>query len=104
MKLKVSIGCDAQHTQIAWVNYEGRPTEVDGPLWVGRILVRVRDFDGFTPDGSPPKRDSEYFRGRSRKFQIQAEGRFKKEYNGDQVIYGTQFDHMISTFPESKFF
>ncbi|CAA19280.2 DUF1769 family protein [Schizosaccharomyces pombe] len=103
MKLKVSIGCDAQHTQIAWVNYEGRPTEVDGPLWVGRILVRVRDFDGFTPDGSPPKRDSEYFRGRSRKFQIQAEGRFKKEYNGDQVIYGTQFDHMISTFPESAF-
>ncbi|EPY50004.1 DUF1769 family protein [Schizosaccharomyces cryophilus OY26] len=103
MKLKVNIGSDPGHTQIAWVNHEGRPTEVDGPFWVGRILVRVRDFDGITPDGSPPKSDSIYFRGRSRKFQIQAEGRFKKEYNGNQVIFGTQFDHMISTFPESAF-
>ncbi|WBW75500.1 DUF1769 family protein [Schizosaccharomyces osmophilus] len=103
MKLKVNVGSDPEHTQIAWVNHEGRPTEVDGPYWVGRILVRVRDFDGVTPDGSPPKPDSIYFRGRSRKFQIQAEGRFKKEYTGNQVIFGTQFDHMISTFPESAF-
>ncbi|EPX71828.1 DUF1769 family protein [Schizosaccharomyces octosporus yFS286] len=103
MKLKVNVGPDPGHTQIAWVNHEGRPTEVDGPYWVGRILVRVRDFDGVTPDGSPPKADSIYFRGRSRKFQIQAEGRFKKEYTGNQVIFGTQFDHMISTFPESAF-
>ncbi|EEB07526.1 DUF1769 family protein [Schizosaccharomyces japonicus yFS275] len=103
MKVRVRVGPDPEHTQIAWVNHEGRPTEIDGPYWVGRILVRIRDFSGITPDGSAPKRDSEYFKGRSRKFQIQAEGRFKKEYNGDQVIYGTQFDHMISHFPESAF-
>lgn len=83
------------------MNVDDKPTEVDTENWVGRVLVRVKDFDGFTPDGSPPTSHSEYFEGRNRRFHIQAEGRFKKQYNGDQIWFGTQFDHMIGNFPES---
>lgn len=81
---------------------DDKPTEIDTPFWIGRVLVRVKDFDGYTPDGSPPATHSEYFEGRNRRFHIQAEGRFKQAHNGDQVWFGTQFDHMIGNFPESE--
>jgi hypothetical protein len=104
MKLRVQIGSNAQDLQTAWVNCEDKPTEVENDYWIGRVFVRVRDFDGLTPDGSPPQSHSPYFEGRNRKFHIQAEGRFKRPYNGDQVWFGTQFDHMIDNFPESTCF
>ncbi|BFZ57255.1 hypothetical protein PYCC9005_004306 [Savitreella phatthalungensis] len=103
LRLRVRIGTNPDDMQTAWVNVEDRPTEIDSEFWVGRVFVRVRDFDGFTPDGSPPQAHSPYFDGRNRRFHIQAEGRFKKAYDGDSVWFGTQFDHMIKNFPETLF-
>lgn len=32
---------------------------------------------------------------RSRKFCIQIEGRFKKQWKGSQILFGTDFDHLV---------
>lgn len=58
--------------------------------FVGRVLVRVRDYAGVAPDGHAPIAQDPYFAGRSRKFAIQIEGRFKERegvpaYSADEV-------------------
>ena len=93
-RLRVSIGPDRFHQVVASVN--GLPTEIDTPLFVGRVLVLVKDFDGVTPDGSPPITEHTYFHGRSRKFAILVEGRFKARegvapYTGEEVQFGSDF-------------
>lgn len=87
-KLQVRIGANRFAMQLADVN--GRPTEIDTPEFVGRVLVRVRDFTGVTHDGEPPKQDPAYFANRSRKFAVLIEGRWKhrngvEPYTGDEV-------------------
>ncbi|KAK4336049.1 GTP-binding protein GTR2 [Rhodotorula toruloides] len=107
-RLEVRVGSDRFHTEVAWVNHTSRPTEIDTPLFTGRVLVLVRNFDGVTPDGSPPKRDAKYFEGRSRKFAILIEGRFKRRegvplYTGDEVQFGSDFDYLPASFPMGPF-
>lgn len=89
------------------MNDSSRPTVIDTPLFVGRVLVKIRDFDGLTPDGSPPIRDHAYFAQRSRRFDIQIEGKFKaregvEPYRGDEIQFGSDFDHYVP-FPELPF-
>ena len=93
-RLRVRIGPHREALEVAWVN--GRPTEIDTEWFVGRVLVRVKDFRGVTPDGSEPLQDVPYFAGRSRKFAIHIEGRFRtragqEPFNGDEVEFGTDF-------------
>ncbi|GAA5995934.1 DUF1769 domain-containing protein [Rhodotorula paludigena] len=107
-RLEVCVGPNRFETELAWVNYTSRPTEIDTPLFAGRVLVLIRDFAGVTPDGSPPKRDAPYFEGRSRKFSILIEGRFKaregvKPYTGDEVQFGSDFDYLPDSFPMAPF-
>lgn len=92
-KLKISIGSHRDTVQVAYVNDSSRPTIINSDLFVGRVLVKIRDFDGITPDGSPPIRDHVYFDGRSRRFDIQIEGRFKRRpgvelYSGEEIHFG----------------
>ncbi|KAI8444688.1 hypothetical protein BY996DRAFT_2516161 [Phakopsora pachyrhizi] len=82
--------------QIAHVNDSSNPTVIDSELFVGRVLIKIRDFEGITPDGSNPIRDHVYFDGRSRKFDIQIEGKFKRRpgvplYSGEEVHFGSRF-------------
>ncbi|CEQ41702.1 SPOSA6832_03450 [Sporobolomyces salmonicolor] len=95
-RLEVLIGPDRFHLETAWVNHTDKPTEIDTPSFTGRVLMLVRDFSGVTPDGSEPKRDCVYFQGRSRKFAILIEGKFKRReghapYTGEEVQFGTDF-------------
>lgn len=46
LKLRVTIGGDRHHVEIAHVNDSLRPTEIDTDKFVGRVLVRVADFRG----------------------------------------------------------
>lgn len=106
-RLEVRIGPDRFHTEIARVNDSSKPTIIDSPLFVGRVLVKIRDFDGVTPDGSPPIRDHDYFMKRNRRFDIQIEGRFKARpgvapYTGEELQFGTDFDHLVN-FPMTPF-
>lgn len=66
----------------------------------------VKDFAGVTPDGSAPKPHNQFFDGRSRKFAILIEGRFKRRegvepYNGDEVEFGSDFDYLPDSFPRA---
>ncbi|KAH9811925.1 hypothetical protein DFH28DRAFT_426680 [Melampsora americana] len=106
-KLRISIGSHRDKVQIAHVNDSSKPTIIDSDLFVGRVLVKIKDFDGITPDGSTPIRDHVYFDGRSRKFDIQIEGRFKRRenvplYTGEEIHFGSDFDHLVE-FPKSAF-
>ena len=69
-------------------------------------MVLVKDFAGVTPDGSAPKPHNQFFDGRSRKFAILIEGRFKRRegvepYNGDEVEFGSDFDYLPASFPRA---
>ncbi|KAF9191442.1 hypothetical protein BGZ49_003547, partial [Haplosporangium sp. Z 27] len=50
---------------------------------------------GITNDGSEPIYNSDYFKGHNRKFSFQVEGRFKRALDGEQVYFGTDFDHEV---------
>ncbi|GAA5895343.1 hypothetical protein JCM5296_002381 [Sporobolomyces johnsonii] len=107
-RLEVLIGPDRFHLETAWVNHTDKPTEIDTPSFTGRVLMLVRDFSGVTPDGSEPKRDCVYFQGRSRKFAILIEGKFKRReghapYTGEEVQFGTDFDYLPDSFPQGPF-
>lgn len=69
--------------------------------------VKIRDFDGITPDGSALIRDHDYFTKRNRRFDIQIEGRFKARpgvapYKGDEIQFGSDFDKLVN-FPMTPF-
>lgn len=103
-RLEVTIGPDRFHTEVAWVNCTSRPTEIDTPNFTGRVLVLVRDFAGVTPDDSPPKRNAAYFEGRTRRFGILIEGKWKHQpgvqpYTGDEIQFGSDFDYLPDSFP-----
>ena len=88
----------------AYVNQPSRPTEISTPHFVGRVTVFVKDFHGVTPDGSPPKPDAVYFEGRSRKFAILIEGKFRaragvKPYSASEVQFGSDFGASCSLAP-----
>ncbi|KAF9432676.1 hypothetical protein BGZ76_010460 [Entomortierella beljakovae] len=94
-KLRVSVG--GSYTDLAVINCndELHPLEFETSEFKGRAVVRIKDFDGITNDGSAPIYDSEYFKGRSRKFSFQIEGLFKHEWDGEQIYFGTDFDHKV---------
>lgn len=92
-RLKVTIGPHRYDMAIAHVNQPAKPTEINTDKFVGRVSVFVKDFAGVTPDGSPPTRDAAIFNGRSRKFIILIEGRWKQRpgvapYTGDEIQFG----------------
>ncbi|KAF9189889.1 hypothetical protein BGZ50_000552 [Haplosporangium sp. Z 11] len=95
VKLRVSVGGSYTDLAIVNCNDELHPVEFDAPEFKGRAMVRIKDFAGITNDGSEPLHDSEYFKGHSRRFSIQVEGRFKREWDGEQVYFGTDFDRAV---------
>ncbi|GAA5892356.1 hypothetical protein JCM6882_003649 [Rhodosporidiobolus microsporus] len=108
MRLQVSIGADRLHEEVVWVNHSDKPYEIDSPLFAGRVLVLVKDFSGVSPDGSPPKADNRFFEGRSRKFAIVIEGKFKqregeKPYTAEEVQFGSDFEFIPENFPHGPF-
>ncbi|GAA5836542.1 hypothetical protein JCM5353_002964 [Sporobolomyces roseus] len=105
-RLQVRIGPNRFQTGISHVNHSDKPYEIDTEYFAGRVLVLVKDFAGVTPDGSTPKPHNQFFDGRSRKFAILIEGRFKRRegvepYNGDEVEFGSDFDYLPDSFPRA---
>ncbi|KAG0335956.1 hypothetical protein BG000_007073 [Podila horticola] len=95
VKLRVSVGGSYTDLDIVNCNDEFHPIEFDGPEFQGRAMVRIKDFVGITNDGSEPVRDNDYFKGRNRRFSLQIEGRFKQEWDGEQVYFGTDFERSV---------
>lgn len=93
---------------VAHVNNPQKPTEIDTPLFAGRVVVFVKNFTGVAPEGEQPIHDSDYFDGRSRKFAILIEGRFKRRegvepYTGEEIQFGSDFDYLPEQFPHGPF-
>ncbi|KAG0023740.1 hypothetical protein BGZ81_007945 [Podila clonocystis] len=95
VKLRVSVGGSYTDLAIVNCNDEFHPIEFDGPEFKGRAVVRIKDFVGITNDGSEPLTNSDYFKGRNRRFSFQVEGRYKREWDGQQVYFGTDFDRSV---------
>ncbi|SCZ95233.1 BZ3500_MvSof-1268-A1-R1_Chr11-2g03373 [Microbotryum saponariae] len=96
MKLLVMIGPNRFDMEVAHVNDQSRPTEIDTELFAGRVVVFVKDFVGVAPPGCQPIKEHPYFTGRSRKYAILIEGRFKQRpgvapYSGSEVQFGSDF-------------
>ncbi|KAG0047038.1 hypothetical protein BGZ83_007832 [Gryganskiella cystojenkinii] len=95
VKLRVTVGGTYTDLAIVNCNDELHPIEFDAPEFKGRALVRIKDFVGITNDGSEPIHNSDYFKGHNRRFSIQVEGRFKREWLGEDVYFGTDFDRSV---------
>lgn len=97
-RLKVQVGPDRFHMEDCRLNDTLHPHEIETEHFVGRVLVRILDAPG-AREGEPGR---EYFEGRSRKFCIQIEGRFKQRWNGNDILFGSDFDKFVD-FPRAPF-
>ena len=76
--LRVRVGPSVHLLQPAAVNDELLPHYIDSPYFVGRVLVRIKNFTGILPKGAKKDSASEaYFAAHKRLFSVQVQGRFK---------------------------
>ncbi|KAI9092358.1 hypothetical protein DFS34DRAFT_707230 [Phlyctochytrium arcticum] len=102
LRVRVGNSYDTSTHQTASVNDEANPVLVDGEHFKGYIAVRIANFSGVVPEGNEQQKpkanpSSHYFHGRSRRYSVMIQGRFKEEWNGDDIIYGIEFDGKIRT-------
>ncbi|KAG0292184.1 hypothetical protein BGZ98_002685 [Dissophora globulifera] len=112
-RLRVSAGpsADPGHLKPIAVNSDASPTLIESDEFIGQIVVRIRGFDailgsadGQREDGLSPQPDSQWFTkpgGDNNLCSIQISGRFKREWTGDQVVFGNQFERPLRLPPLS---
>ncbi|TPX72720.1 hypothetical protein SpCBS45565_g00384 [Spizellomyces sp. 'palustris'] len=82
------------------VNDEANPIIIDSEHFTGYILVRMANYIGLAADNSSTpisNPQSHYFHGRNRRYSIMIQGRFKKKWNGDDILFGVDFDTKVRT-------
>lgn len=103
-QLLVSVGSSTDPRDLKPVlpNDDAQPVWIESDEFVGQVVIRIRGFNraqsGHLPDALP---DSSWFHqpsAGSNLNSIQIQGRFKREWAGDQVVFGVCFDN-ISSFP-----
>lgn len=97
-KLRVRIGPTLENLQIYNANDDAHPHFVDSEYFCGHIVVRVKKFNGFTPDDTEPL-NTDYFGERRRTFSIQFSGRFKQPQSVDDVVFGGEFQNKVNPPP-----
>lgn len=78
-KLRISAGPDVENLETLKVNHDLEPCIVDTEHFRGRIAVRIKDFEGATPDDKPASKTAAYFQepyGNSMTYSIQVQGAF----------------------------
>jgi len=93
--VEVKVGTSLEDLKIVKVNSEGVPDILDSPEFTGRIGVRIANFTGVTPDGSAPLSTSSYFGKTQRLVSIQIQGRFKRDWTADDIMFGNEFDNKL---------
>lgn len=89
MLLKVSIGPSYTDVEIAHVNDASRPTFVKSKGFEGWILVRIKDFNGVTPNGEHPKSSDESYFGETRDTSsVQFSGKIDGGIDADEILFG----------------
>ncbi|KAF0449701.1 DUF1769-domain-containing protein [Gigaspora margarita] len=98
LKLKVTVGSsyDPSTHFIFLPNDDANPFFIDTDHFIGRICVRVRDFQGVTASEKKILPLSPYFDGNNCQYSIQIQGRFKgNKWTTDDVLFGNDFDRKI---------
>ena len=81
-KLQVKIGPSIEHLQLVNPNCETDPHFVDSPYFTGNVLIRIKDFNGVTPNTEDSlRRSEEYFENKKRLFALQLSCRFKHVFD-----------------------
>ncbi|KAG0342655.1 hypothetical protein BG000_002862 [Podila horticola] len=87
-------------------NDDAQPVWIESDEFVGQVVVRIRGFNraqgGHLPD---VLLDSSWFQqpsAGSNLISVQIQGRFKREWAGDQVVFGVQFDQPLRLPPFSS--
>jgi hypothetical protein len=102
--LRVKAGPSRSKLITIQVNDEFNPIIIDNEYFCGYLLVRVLAFNGVTPEldtnttseHSPIENpDSGYFNGKNRKYSIMLQGHFKKQWSGEDVIFGVDADTTV---------
>jgi len=93
--VEVKVGTSLADLRPIQVNGEGVPETLDSPEFTGRIAVRIANFNGVTPDGSAPLPQSPYFGKTQRLCSIQVQGRFKRDWTADDIMFGNEFDNKL---------
>ncbi|ORX89135.1 DUF1769-domain-containing protein [Basidiobolus meristosporus CBS 931.73] len=96
LRVRAGTNTEVQNLPVIKVNDENNPVILDSPYFTGRLIVRIRDYEGVTPDGSKPLKNSPYFEGNKDQYSIQVQGRFKQEWNADDVVFGNSFDNKLN--------
>lgn len=104
-KLRISAGPDVDHLEIVNVNHDNEPFVVDSERFHGRLTVRIKDFVGESPDGTPANKTTAYFQepyGDSMTYSIQVQGtsslnagQFSSEISVNDLVFGNEFDRPI---------
>jgi len=101
-RLRVSAGPDTDHLTVLSVNDDSNPLQIESDDFVGQIVVRIKGLDrkfgyeqGQLKDNLKVLPDSPWFTkpgGDNNLSSVQISGRFKREWSGDQVVFGVSAD------------
>ncbi|KAJ3067255.1 hypothetical protein HDU99_003580 [Rhizoclosmatium hyalinum] len=94
--LTIKTGTDGSSLQILCVNDEEHPIHIKNEHFEGHVLVRVQNFRGVVPEGGRKIATVPYFEGRKRLMSFQFQGKFAKEWNGEDLIWSQDWDQPLS--------
>ncbi|KAK3843461.1 MAG: hypothetical protein J3R72DRAFT_440888 [Linnemannia gamsii] len=113
-RLRVSAGpsADPKDLKVLPVNDDANPTTIESDEFIGQIVVRIKGLDkafgykeGQEQDSLGLFPESPWFSlpgGDSNLSSVQISGRFKREWPGEQVVFGNQFEKPLRLPPLSS--
>ncbi|KAF9903952.1 hypothetical protein EC991_003170 [Linnemannia zychae] len=113
-RLRVSAGpsADPKDLKVLAVNDDSSPTLIESDEFIGQIVVRIKGLDksfgykeGQEHDSLPLISESPWFSlpgGDNNLSSVQISGRFKREWPGEQVVFGNQFEKPLRLPPFSS--
>ncbi|KAG0054498.1 hypothetical protein BGZ83_011092 [Gryganskiella cystojenkinii] len=110
-RLRISAGPNTDHLTVVSANDDANPLKIESDEFVGQIVVRIKGLDkkngyeaGQKVDHQKVLPDSAWFTkpgGDNNLSSVQISGRFKREWAGDQVVFGNQFEKPLRLPPFS---
>jgi len=94
--LRVRVGPNSKVLTLCDVNNDTKPLFVYDNDFIGNVTVRVVNFDGVTPENTPPIPMTDYFGKRKRLFSVQIQGRFRRDWSVDHINFGGAFDNKVT--------
>lgn len=99
VKLRVLGGSSPETLTLLSVNQDvSQPLKIENEEFSGYLTIRLADIDGNDVEGSKSEPESGYFTQKCREgktLSIQVQGRFLKDYNTDEIVWGNVFDKPI---------